>query len=112
MSVSVLEDTGTSHWTQGGDMTPTLGVNRTGMEQTMIPARTYARSMRAQGYGLQAIANEIGVVLSTAWRWCIGVPSDAAEARRKASRVRRPMPAVQRAKIAASMRAVWGKKRR
>ena len=78
----------------------------------MIPARTYARDLRAQGYVLQAIADEIGVGLSTAWRWCIGVPSDAVVARRRATRVRRQMPAPQRAKIAASMRVAWGKRRR
>ena len=78
----------------------------------MIPARDYARGLRAQGYALQAIADELGVVLSTAWRWCIGVPSDAAEARRKALHVRRPMPEEQRLKLSVAMRAAWGKRRR
>lgn len=77
----------------------------------MIPARDYARGMRTQGYALQAIANELGVVLSTAWRWCIGVPSDAAEARRKARHVHRPMPEAQRLKLSVAMRAVWSKRR-
>jgi len=78
----------------------------------VIPARTYARSMRVQGYGLQAIADEIGVVLSTAWRWCLGVPSEAAAARRRAAHVSRPMTAEHRAKLSASMRVAWSKRRR
>jgi hypothetical protein len=78
----------------------------------VIPAREYARVLRAQGYGLQAIADELGVVLSTAWRWCIGVPSDAAEARRKAVRVRRPMSQEQRLKISVAMHLAWSKRRR
>jgi hypothetical protein len=78
----------------------------------VISARDYARGMRVQGYGLQAIADELGVVLSTAWRWCIGVPTEAAEARRKAARVSRPMPDAQREKLSASMRVAWSKRRR
>lgn len=78
----------------------------------MISARDYARGLRAQGYGFQAIADELGVVLSTAWRWCIGVPSDAADAKRRATRVRRPMPVEQRAKLSAAMYASWSKRRR
>ena len=78
----------------------------------MIPARDYARSMRAQGYGLQAIADELGVVLSTAWRWCLGVPSDAAKERRRAMHIKRLMPVAQRAKLSVAMRAAWGRRRR
>jgi hypothetical protein len=78
----------------------------------MISARDFARALRSQGYGFQAIADEIGVVLSTAWRWCIGVPSDAADERRRAARVRRPMPEAQRKKLSVAMYASWGRRRR
>jgi hypothetical protein len=78
----------------------------------VISARDFARGMRVQGCGYQLIADELGVVLSTAWRWCIGVPSDAADARRKASRVSRPMPEAQRAKLSAAMYASWSRRQR
>lgn len=59
--------------------------------RAMAPLRVRARELRAAGHGYQAIADAVGVVVSTAWRWTVDmhvVTADEYDGRYPASRGR------------------------
>lgn len=80
-----------------------------------LDPRDRALELRRAGLGYQAIANSLGVALSTAWGWTQWIHAETAKVHDRRSRLGRPkttLTAKHRANLSRALKAAWVRRRR